>query len=564
MFTKLAAYPFVLAVGLFAINTAPIEAAAQGKEIVIQGDLKPFGNPNAPQGGTFNYNLGAEPTTLHPITSTDMYATFVKGYVLDQLLTINPDTYEWAPGLAEKTVISADGMQYTFTIRKDAKFHDGKPITAEDVKFSFDMIFEPKFEAAHLRPYYENIEKAEIVDSLTVRFTAKEKYFGNLDQLATLWIIPKHIYGDLNVGKKMNKTMMGSGPYKLEKYDQGQSITLVRNKDWWGNKVEHFKGMYNVERTRLRFVKEEDVALEMLKKGDIDFIDQYNMTAEMYEKKAVGPEWGKTAVKKKVENLEPKPFGYIGWNQKRDLFKDRDVRLALYTMLNREEINKKYLYGMSLLATGPWNQKSDYADPSVKPVQFDPKKAVEIFKKAGWTDSDKNGVLDKTTDGKKSEFRFTLYYANKDTEKYWVMYQNDLKKIGVDMQLQLLEWNAMLKNVHEMNFDACAMSWAGGHVDLDPKQIWHSSSAVKGGSNYISYSNPEVDKLIDQGRTELDKKKRIKLFQKVYALVAADYPYAFLFNRKFVLYAHTARMRMAKPTFKYTIGTDFWWIDPKK
>jgi peptide/nickel transport system substrate-binding protein/microcin C transport system substrate-binding protein len=224
-------------------------------------------------------------------------------------------------------------------------------------------------------------------------------------------------------------------------------------------------------------------------------------------------------------------------------------------------MNKKFRYGMSLLATGPWYQQSDYANKKVKPVLFDPKKATELLKKAGWTDSDKDGVLDKVVNGKKTDFRFTLVYANPDSEKYWVMYQADLKRIGIQMDLQRLEWNALLKNVDEANFDAIAMAWGGGSVDMDPKQIWHSSSIGKGGSNHIGYSNPEVDKLIDEARMELDKVKRIPLYQKVYEKIADDVPYAFLFNDKYVLYAHTARMKMPKDTFKFRIGTDFWWTE---
>ena len=551
----------IFAALLLGLTIAPkaVIAAEPGKAIKIEGNLKPFGNPNAPQGGTFNFNLGSEPTTLHPITSTDLYSSMIKQWVMDTLMKSNPETYEWMPALAEKLEISSDGRQFTFWLRKDAKFHDGKPLTAEDVKFSFDSIFEPKYNAAHMRPYYENIEKAEIIDPHTVRFTAKEKYFGNLEQLATLEILPKHIYSDVEKSKKMNKTIMGSGPYKLESYDQGQNIILSRNKDWWGNKVEHFRGKYNFERLRLRFIKEENIAIEMLKKGDLDY---EALAPEAYEKKTSGPEWGKTVMKLKVENLAPKSYGYVGWNLRRELFKDRDVREALFLLLNREEMNKKFRFGMSLLATGPWYQQSVYADPKIKPVPFDPKRATELLKKAGWADADKNGILEKTIDGKKVEFRFTLNYSSKDVEKYYVLYQNDLKKAGIDMQLNLLEWNSLLKNMDENNFDAISLGWGGGTIDLDPKQIWHSSSAVKGGSNRIGYSNPEVDKLIETARGELDKNKRIKILREVYGKIAADHPYAFLFNDRYQLYAHTARIKMPKPTFKYSVGYDYWWVDP--
>jgi peptide/nickel transport system substrate-binding protein/microcin C transport system substrate-binding protein len=520
----------------------------------------PFGNPSAPQQGTFSVNLGNEPTTLNPITGTDAYNQEVQAYILDSLMDRNPDTYEWTPALAEKVEKSADGKSYTFTIRKNVKFHDGKPVTAEDIKFSFDVIFDPKYNAAHLRPYYENIEKAEILDPLTVRFTTKNKYFGNFDVVAGLSVLPKHFYGDADAGKKKNKTILGSGPYKLEKYDQSQSILLVKNKDWWGASVPEMKGRYNFEHIRMRFDKDENIAIEKLKKGELDYD---GLTPEAYMKKTDGPEWGpgKVVIKEKVENKQPKNYGYIGWNLRKDLFKDRDVRLALFHLLNRDEMNKKFRFGMSIPATGPWYQQSEYANPNVKPIGYDPKKATDLLKKAGWTDSDKDGVLDKMVNGKKTNFQFTLIYGNPDNEKYWVLYQNDLKKVGIKMELQRLEWNAMLKNIDEASFDAAALAWGGGSVDVDPKQIWHSSSIGKGGSNFVGYSNPEVDKLIDEARGELDKAKRIPIDRKIYEKIAADVPYAFLFNDRFSLYAHGAKIKMKQPTYKYRVGTDYWWTE---
>lgn len=513
------------------------------------------GNAGAPQGGTFLTNLGLEPESLNPITSTDIYAREVQGYTLDSLMERNPDTYEFEPALAEKVETSKDGKQFTFTLRQGAKWHDGKPITIDDVKFSFDVIFDEKYNAAHLRPYYENIEKAEVLNPTTIRFTTKTKYFDNFSVVAGLTVLPKHIYGNPAEGMKLNKTIVGSGAYKLDTYDKGQSLVLAKNKDWWGNTVPRMKGRWNFEKIRMRFFKDSNIAIEALKKGDIQF---HELTPEEFAKKT--DNLPATVTKVKTQNLAPKSFGYVGWNFKKDMFKERDARLALYMLMNREEMIKKFEYGLSLPATGPWYQQSEYADPNAKAVSYDPKKAVELLKKVGWTDSDKDGVLDRTANGQKENFTFTLFYANKNREKYYVLYQNDLKKVGIDMKLQLLEWNALLKKLDEKAFDAVALGWGGGSVDNDPKQIWHSESMKAGGSNYISYSNPTVDKMIDEARAELDKKKRIPLLRKVYQEIANDVPYAFMFNEKNVMYAHSTKIGKSKDTFKYQIGTDYWWM----
>jgi microcin C transport system substrate-binding protein len=330
---------------------------------------------------------------------------------------------------------------------------------------------------------------------------------------------------------------------------------LKRRADWYGFQTPEWKGAYNFEAINMRFVKEDAVAFEMMKKTEIDFM---SLTPEYYIQKANGTPWGETVFKNKVENKAPKGFGFIGWNFRKPLFQDKNVRLALYHLLNREEMNQKFRFGISDLATGPLYKQSEYASPKVKPVLFDPAKAKTLLTQAGWKDSDKDGVLDKNIGGQKTAFRFSLIYANKDVEKYWTLYKEDLKKAGIDMELKYLEWNSFLKILDEGSFDAAALGWSGS-LEWDPKQIWHSSNAVPGGSNFIAYKNTEVDKLIDQARMEPDKKKRIPLLQKVYEMIAADVPYAFLFNDKFTLYANSNKVEKSADTFTYDLGLDYWW-----
>lgn len=515
-------------------------------------------NENAPQGGVFNLNLGGEPPTLHPISSTDVYAQGVQNYVMDTLLTRDLETYAWKPRIAEKWEVSKDNKIFTFHLRKNAVFHDGKPVTAEDVKFSFDAIFEPAYQAAHLRPYYEGIAKVEVIDPNTVKVTAKDTYFKNFDTIAAMMtILPKHVYGDVEKSKKMTRTLIGCGPYSLEKFERGQIITLKKFDKWYGNGDKEWKGMYNFATINMRFYKEEAVTLERAKKGDLDYID---LRPEAYVKKTEGAPWGKTIIKHKVENSAPKSYGFVGWNLRRDLFQDKGVRVALAHLMNREEMNKKFRYNMADLATGPTYVKSEYAPKSVKPILFDPKEATELLAKAGWKDTDKDGVLDKVVNGKKTSFKFTLIHPNKDNEKYWTMYKEDLKKAGIDMEIKYLEWNSFLKLMDEGNFDAVALGWGGGDITWDPKQIWHSSSAVPGGSNFIGYKNPEVDKLIDEARQSLDEKKRVKLLNQVYEKIASDAPYVFMFNDKFDFYATASKIQMPAETFKYGIGVDYWWM----
>lgn len=518
-------------------------------------------NAEAPVGGSFirNMDFGGEPSTLHPIMASDIYADDVHNYIFDSLAKRDPETFDWKPRIAEKWEISRDGKTFTFYLRKNLKFHDGKPLTAEDVKFSYDAIFEKSYGALEKIPYYENIEKIEVVDPHTVRFTTKNTYFQNFNVVASYWIIPKHVYGDVAKSKKITREATGSGPYRLDKFLRGQRITLKRFSDWYGFSLPDWKGSHNFETITLRFISSDNLAVEMAKKKEIDF---QVLTPEYYETKTKGPAWGKSVFKYKVENNEPKSFGFIGWNFRNPLFQDRNVRVALAHMMNREEMNKKYRFGNSRLATGPFYSASEYANPNVKPILFDPKVAQDLLLKAGWKDSDGDGLLDREIEGKKADFKFTLLYSNRDSEKYWTMFKEDLKKIGIDAEVKYLEWNSFIKSVDEGNFDAVAMAWQNP-FEWDPKQIWHSSSAVPGGSNFIGYKNPDLDKMIDQARFEMDKSKRVKLMHKIYETIANDAPYIWMFNDRYAFYATSDRVEKPADTFKYEIGHAYWWAKPK-
>lgn len=518
---------------------------------------QPVGNPKAPEGGVFYQLLNAEPATLNPFSgATDAYTSQVNGYIHDSLLERDIETYEWVPALAEKYEVSKDGQTITFYLRKNATFSDGQAVTSADVKFSFDAIFDPAYKATMLQSYYENIQSVEAIDAHTVKFNIKNKYFKNLDVAAGISVLPKHIYGDKS--KKMNKSSIGSGPYVIEKYDQGQAIILSKNKNWWGRSVPYFAGHNKPDKIYLRIIRDDNSALEALKKGDLDF---KALSPEDYFLKTKGAPWGAKVLKKEIKNSSPRSTMFIGWNNKSSLFKDRDVRLAMTHLYNRKELAEKFFFNVAIPATGPWYQQNPFANPKTKPIPYDPKKAKEILKKLGWSDSDKNGVLDKAVDGQKKEFKFTLLNPNKDYEKYFTVYKEELKKSGIEMNITNIEWNAFQKKLDDQDFDAVFLVW-GGVLEPDSKQIWHSSSANKGGSNFISYSNPKVDQLIDKIRTELDEKKRRPLHQELYDIVANDVPYTFLINTTATFYGHTSRMKMVQPTYKYGVGVSTWWVAP--
>lgn len=501
-------------------------------------------------------NLQGEPSTLNPITRGDGYSAQVDAYIFDSLLTQDPETHQWMPNAAESYTISKDGLVFTFKLRAGMTFHDGTPVTAEDVKVAFDAIFDNEYAALALRPYYSLIEKCEVVDPLTVKFTAKEKYFQNFDYVASLTPLPAKYYKNAKEGKKINLNVFGSGPYKLKSFERSKKIILERNKEWWGFKIGNPTKEYNFDEIHFYFVDDPVVELENFKKGRFDML--FPIQPEVFEIKMVGDKWGKDYVKVKADNKTPKSYSFVGWNLKKTMFTDKRVRKGLAHLMNKQMMIEKFFYGMYDSANGPEYTTSDYNDSTVKPIEFDTEKAKTYFKEAGWKDTDKNGILDKMIDGKKVNLSFTILIATDVWQRWLTIYKEDAAKAGVDVNIQLVEWNSFLKLVEEGNFDAVAMAWGGGSTEQDFKQIWASESNQKGGSNRTGYSNGEVDKLIEVQRRTLDRKQRLEISHKIFRLIADDAPYLFMFSRRFDLYAHQSRIWKPKDTFPYGIGTSYW------
>lgn len=506
--------------------------------------------------------LQSEPGDLHPLRSNDAVMSqmilqhdYYGSNIVETLLTKNLDTYEPFPNLATSWEVNDDRTEFTFKLREDVKFHDGSMMTAEDVKFSFDAIFDDTYEAFVARSYYGNIDKAEVVDKYTVKFTVTKPYYLNLTILGELRVIPKNTYSKQTAENRFSKTAVGSGAYKLENWDQGRSLTLVSNPDWWGHKDGKASKRYNFKRIVFKFVSESTLRLAMLERGTVDYDD--SVRAEDFVKKMDESPWGESVLKVKADNKVPKKLSYIGWNNNHPIFKDKNVRKALSHLVNRNFINKKFYYGMNSLATGPFRLQSDYA-PKIDPITFNTEKAKKLLNDSGWADTDKDGLLDKVIDGQKKQLTFNLISSNKDTEKILTVIKEDMKKAGVEMQINTVDWNALVKAKNERKFDAIIMAWGGGGVDPDPTQIWHSKSAEGIGSNYIGYKNEKVDKLIEKGIKIIDRNKRIKVFHEIHKLIAADAPYTFLFEEKYELYAVSSRVQRPKDTFNYSIGPHYW------
>ena len=550
---KLIAWLKAALLGAFLLTpqTAPTQPP-QGPPVI--------GSERARKGGTFRYNIRAAPVTLNPLTAHDNYSLVAMRWMVESLLNRHEDTYEWVPHLAEKYEVSRDLTVLTFDLRKGVKFHDGSEMTADDVEFSFKVFKLGLYDTLAESTELENLDKIEVLDKYKIRFTMKRPNFDNLSKIAMRPILPKAVYGKKENVKQMNKTVVGTGPYRLKEYQVGHRLVLDANKDWWGRSVPFFKNKFNFAQIIARFALEQEVLLLMLEKGEFDYAD---IAQASYSKRTKAPPWGKTVLAKQtryaaVFTQQQACF----WNLRLPVFRGRDTRRALQLLFNRQWINEKTRDGTAVLATGPWHRLSEYADPTLKPDGYDPQEAARLLKKDGWADADKDGALEKTIDGKKTDFKFTVLIPLRNLEGPMTTYQEDLKKLGIKLEILFADWTLFMKRLDAHDFEAYIVGRGWPNVvDFNPKALFLSKNAVKGGDNPIGFQNTKVDELLEKAEVEMDRAKRIEILRQVYRIMAEEHAHLFWFSEPEFYYAHSSRVKMEKPFYKYLQGLDYWWIE---
>jgi peptide/nickel transport system substrate-binding protein len=426
------------------------------------------------------------------------------------------------PNLAESWEISPDKLTYTFHLRHGVRWHDGQPFTADDVKWTYDKLMDPKVDAAPIRAYFTTVKSCEEVDPYTVRFTATEPYFKTLEVLGTFWpIMPKHVFehGDPDFNKnEFGRHPIGTGPYKFVRWDTGSKIVLERNDDYWGGVIAYPK------RLVYQTLEEPYVAGQLLKKGDIDLMG--GVTAVQWEKQLKGS----PSMKHLREQLYPYPaYSYFGFNLRDPLFADVRVRHAIDLLMPRPQIlHEVYLDKYATLSSGYDPPLDPDYDHNVAPTPYDPAQARQLLAAAGWKDDHGDGILYKNG----QRFSFSLLYPSGAStyNKLAELMQESLAHAGIEMKLEQLQFAQLIARTEDWKFDATLAGWSLDY-NGDPWQIWNSADAdVKKSSNFIGYKSAEADKIMLAAKQEYDDDKRAALYHQLQKLIHDDYPCCFLFN----------------------------------
>ena len=469
--------------------------------------------PAAPAGGgTVRVALITPTTEPNPLLVQDEGGAGVLG-ATGEFLSFSDQNLELQPRLAESWAPNDDGTVWTFTIRQGVTFHDGTPLTANDIVTTFDKLIDPDKGSANARSALGGVlspGSIEAPDDATVVFTL-DAANGNFPTLVSSANYNAIIIPAALDPADWGQTFMGTGAFKFESFTPKVGFTVVRNDDYWGTKALP-------DKMEVKFYDEEAAMVLALQGDEVDFVEHFSVAG------------GKALLDDpnvQVISIRTATHRQLHMRTDKEPFTDKRVRQAIAQAINRQSVIDGVLFGLGRPATQPVPPESWAYNPDVPGFGYNPGKAKALLAEAGWKDTNGDGVLDK--DGRPFQFTIITNQGNEERAKTAAIIQQDLSRVGIKVEIRILEWQAFLHQfIDKKKFEAIILGWSLGR-DPDSYDIWHSSKTKEGQFNFVSYSNPEVDKLLLEGRNTCDQEKRKQIYAKLHAMIAEDQPYTFLY-----------------------------------
>jgi peptide/nickel transport system substrate-binding protein len=486
-------------------------------------------------------------SNLIPMLASDSASHDISGLIYNGLVKYDKNL-NLVGDLAESWEVSPDGLTITFHLRRGVRWHDGVPFTAEDVFFGFRTITDPNIPTAYAGDYLE-VKRAEVVDTYTFRVTYRKPFAPGLTTWGNLVVLPKHLLEGQDITKtKLTREPVGTGPYKLKQWLTQEKIVLESNPDY-------FEGRPYIDDYIYRIIPDPATMFLELKAGGIDWM---GLTPIQYRRQTNDP-----AFEREFHKYQYLPFSYtyLGYNLLSPLFRDKRVRQAISYAIDKEELIKVVLLGLGEISTGPYKPGAWYYNPHVKRYPYNPERAKELLREAGWQDSDDDGILDR--DGEPFEFTILLNWGNQSRLNSAEIIQWRLGQLGIRVKLRVMEWASFINEyVDKKRFEAVILGWSTG-VDPDQYDIWHSSKTDYKELNFISYKNREVDALLEKARRVFDREERKRYYFRFQEILAEEQPYTFLFVPYALPVIH-ARFRGIKPAPAGITYNFIRWYVPKR
>lgn len=481
-----------------------------------------------------------EPINLIPAIASDSASHGVASYIYNGLVKYNKDL-NLIGDLAKSWSITNDNKTITFVLRDDVKWHDGQPFTAADVKFTYEFMIADDTPTSYDGDF-RKVKDFEIIDNYTVRISYDEPYSPALNGWG-IWIMPAHLLKGVQASKSpLQRKPVGTGPYILEEWNSGKSITLKANPDY-------FLGRPKVDKVMVRVIPDQATQFLELLNGSIDIM---SLTPIQAAKQTENQRYSDSY--ETYSHLD-NSYTYVGYNLQKAPFNDKRVRQALSYGTPKDEIIEGILFGKGVAATGPYKPGGFWHSENVKKFDYDIEKAKNLLAEAGYKDTNGDGILEK--DGKKLRFEMITNQGNSSRSQVAEILQRSWKEIGVQVDIRILEWATFLNEyINKGNFDAIVMGW---NIIQDPDifDVWSSTKCGGNGLNFICFKNDEVDRLLEAGQASYNPKIRKKAYDKLQEILAEEQPYTFLY----VPYANTALNKRFKNVKPELAGIDYNFID---
>jgi len=541
-------------------------SANQVKYIKIE-DAKDF-LPSWSKENVLIYHDIGEPDDMHPTNGTSAARTEIFGYTQVYLVGVDYQNLTTRP-IAVKAMpqISENGKEYTYELRTDITFDDGKPLTLEDVIFTFKANKCPLTNNPHAKPYLDNLLdiRKDATNPNVFTVVMKEKYIQNINFLADYPIMQRTFFDKENVLAKYSfaqfddknfkadaqadlnkwatefnnakysrdpKFIVGAGPYKIEKWDAGQSMTLVKKQNHWS---QNSKNMYEAaypEKIIFKINKDANSQMLEFKSQTLDastFLSTKTLL-ELQEDATFNANYNSRFT-------DTYNYGYIAMNMKPDgvkhkkLFTDKKVRRAMAMLTPLDNINKVINKGKNKRMVGPVSPLKPEYNTDLSLIPFDIEGAKKLLDEAGWIDTDGDNIRDKMIDGEKVKFEFNLNYMTTtvDWKDIATMTSEQMYKAGIKANPNPLDFAVLYDNAKNHDFDMMIAAWAGNFAAEDFTQIWHTSSWASKGSNYPGFGTAETDALIDSIKYTIEDEKRIPMVKRLQAVIYEEQPYIFMF-----------------------------------
>jgi peptide/nickel transport system substrate-binding protein len=454
-----------------------------------------------------------EPSILIPMLAGDSASHSVSGLIFNGLVKYDTDL-SVIGDLAESWDISDDGLIITFRLKKGVKWADGVEFTADDVMFGYQTIIHEDTPTAYKEDYLQ-VKKAEVLDKHTFRVTYEKPFAPALTSWGSLTILPKHLLQGKDITKsELTRNPVGMGPYKLTRWTPGQEVVLDSNRNY-------FEGRPYIDRYLYRIIPDPATMFLELQAGRIDMM---GLTPIQYTKQT-----DTDFFKRNFQKFRFPVFSYthMAFNLKHPFFQDKKVRQAIAYAIDKEEIVDVILFGLGSPATGPYVPNTWPYNPDVRRYEHNPEKAKELLAEAGWRDTDGDGILDK--DGRPFSFTVITNMGNSLRMNTATIIQWKLRQVGIKVDIRALEFSTFINDfINKRRFEAVILGWSIG-LDADQYDIWHSSKTKEKEFNFVSYINPEVDRLLEEGRRTFDIEERKKSYFRIQEILAEDLPYIFLY-----------------------------------